>query len=223
MRVKSLVVAALAAAGLVVCSGGAASAATAQCSIVVPSKVTIDQEYRAVPLRLSSNCRAAAVDYASWNFMHATKGWQNIAIFDGATTDTWDLYYWDPVGTYTVRPSSNSTVDFDQVTQNTAKTVVKLGARLTATASRADGKLTLSSTAKTYSPRLSTWAPRPGATVSLMYRASGSSTWTWVKSARSSSSGRVSLSVVPKAGQYRLAIGETPTVWAVSSAAVNGR
>lgn len=223
MRLTSLVLGALLATGLVVSTEGVASAAPAQCSIVVPSKVTIDQPYRGLTPRLSSNCRAAGVAYASWDFVHPREGFQHIAIFDGVTTDPWDVNDWDPTGVYTVRPSTAYDADYGSVSQNTTKTTVKLGARLTATAKRANGKLTLSTTAKVYSPRTETWAPRSRAKVSLMRKAPGAATWTWVKSATATSTGRVSLSVAPKAGMYRLQVRETASVWAVSSSPVRGR
>ena len=224
MRLKSLVLGAVMATGLVVSSGGSAAAATGHCSIVVPSKVTIDQPYRGVATRLASNCQAVGVTFAAWDFVHPSQGFQHIALFDGTTTDTWDVYDLYPTGTYTVRPSLVQTDDYrDVVTQNTTKTTVKLGARLTATAARANGKLTLSTTAKVYSPWTETWAPRAGAKVSLMRKAPGSATWTWVKSATATSTGRVSLSVVPNTGHYRLQIGETASVWPVASAQFLGK
>lgn len=223
MRLKSLVLGAVVATGLVVSTGGVASAA-GTCSIVVPSKVTIDQPYRGLTTRLAYDCAAAGVTYASWDFMHPSQGFQNIEIFDGTSTETWDVYDWEPTGTYTVRPSLVQTGDYrDVVTQNTATTTVKLGARLTATGKRANGKLTLSTTAKVYSPKTDAWVGRSKVKVSLMRKAPGSSTWTWVKSATATRSGKVSLSVVPKAGQYRLQVGETASVWAVASRPVRGK
>jgi hypothetical protein len=56
-----------------------------------------------------------------------------------------------------------------------------------------------------------------------MYLAPGSSTWTWVKAATTSSTGRVTLSVVPKYGSYRLMIEETDRAWASHSAIVRGK
>lgn len=222
MRLKSLVIGALVATGLVVSTGGVASAA-GQCSIVVPSKVTIDQPYRALTARLANDCFAAGTAYASWDFIHPSQGFQHIAIFDGTITDAWDVYDWKPTGVYTVRPSHARDANYDDVFQNTTTTTVKLGARLTATAKRANGKLTLSTTAKVYSPNANTWVGRSKAKVSLMRKAPGSNSWTWVKSATATSTGKVSLTVVPKAGQYRLQVGETPSVWAVASSPVRGK
>lgn len=222
MRVKPLVVAAL--AGLAcVAPAVPASAAAAQCSIVAPTKVVIDQPYRGVPLRLSSNCAAAGAVYASWDFVHPREGFSDIAIFDGTTTDTWDLYDWEAPGAYAIRPSAAFRADFSDVTQNTATTTVKLGSRLTATTTRANGQLRFSARATTWSPRTSGWYQRAGAKVSLMYLAPGSSTWTWVKAATTSGSGRVTLSVAPKYGQYRLMVKETATVWAGYSSVVRGK
>src|SRR5215213_3305682 len=209
MRLRSAIVAAIA-VGAVVAPTGPASAATAQCSIVAPTKIVIDREYRAVPLRLSSNCAAAGAVYAEWDFIHSTKGWQNFAVFDGTTTDTLDVYDWDtPVGTYTVRPWEAYTSDFTDLTQNTATTQVKLGSRLAVTATRSSTRLTINGAATVFSPTYSRWYQRANATVALMYLAPGSTTWTWVKNGTTSTTGKVTLTATRKAGQYRLIVKET--------------
>lgn len=226
MRLKSLALGALGAAGLVLSSGGVAAAAPVECSITAPSKVTIDQPYREHTVRFSSGCQAPGVEFAGWEFMHPTKGSQDVAIYMGNLTEPWDLYDMVAPGVLTLRPIGVYDADFNPVpdsAQNTTTTTVKLGARVTATAKRADGILTLSTTAKVYSPKISAWAARPKTRVSLMHKAPGSTAWKYVKSGTSTNSGKVSLSVVPKAGMYRLAVGETPSVWAASSAAVRGK
>jgi hypothetical protein len=199
------------------------AAAAGPCSIVAPTKVVMDQAFTEVPLRLSSNCASSDTEYASWDIVHPSQGPTGIAIFDGNTTDTWDLYDWDGPARYSVRPSSAWDSNSDDVTQNTAYITVKLGSRLTATTTRSNGLLTFSAYARTYSPNLSDWYKRAGAKVSIMYLAPGSSTWTWVKAGTTSSSGRVTLSVKPKYGQYRLLIKETDTVWASYSSIVRGK
>jgi hypothetical protein len=221
MRLKSLVVPVVAALGAVVLPTGAAAAGS--CSVIAPTKVVLDQSYEAVPLRLSSNCVSSGTAYASWDIYHPNEGFAGIAIFDGNTTDTWDLYDWDGPARYQVRPSSAYDGSYDDVTQNTAYISVKLGSRLTATTSRSNGVLRFSAYARTYSPNANGWYKRAGAKVSLFHRAPGSTTWTWVKAATTDRAGRVTLSVAPKYGSYRVMIPETATVWASYSTTVRGK
>lgn len=223
MRQKSSAVAAATAALLGLASSTSGAAAAGSCSIVAPTKVVMDQSYEPVPLRLASNCLSSGTAYASWDIYHPSEGFTGIAIFDGNFTDTWDLYDWDGAARYQVRPSAAYDDNFDDVTQNTAYITVKLGARLTATTSRSNGQLRFNAYARTYSPNASDWYKRAGAKVSLFYKAPGSSTWSWVKSANTDSAGRVGISVAPKYGSYRLMIPETDRVWASYSATVRGK
>jgi hypothetical protein len=220
MRLRSVVVAAVAALGVVVPTSASAAGA---CSIVAPTKVVMDQSYEAVPLRLASNCSSSGTAYASWYIYHPTEGLTGVAIFDGNSRDTWDLYDGEGPARYQVRASSAHDHNYDDVTQNTAYISVKLGSRLTATTSRTSGRLTFSAYARTYSPNMDGWYKRAGAKVAMFYQAPGSSSWSYVKSATTSSSGRVSLSVAPKYGSYRLMIKETDRVWASYSATVRGK
>lgn len=221
MRLRSVVVAAVAAIGVVTPLDGAAAAGS--CYVSAPAKVVMDHAYEAVPLRLASNCTASGVQYASWDIYHPTEGLSDFAIFDGTTTDTWDLYDFDGPARYQLRPSSAWDTNYDDLTQNTAYVTVKLGSRLTATTTRSSGVLTFSAYASTYSPTFSDWYRRAGANVALTYLAPGSSTWTYVKYATTDSSGRVRLSVAPKYGSYRLVIKETTKAWSAYSTAVRGK
>ena len=222
MRLRSIATAVFATVALVVPSGATASAATPECSIVAPTKIAIDREYREVPLQLTSSCAASGTVYAAWDVMHSTKGWQNVAIFENATTAPLDVYDFDPTGSYTLRPAVAFRANYSSVTQNTATTRVKLGSRLPTTITRPSGRLTFTATARTWSPRVSAWSSRANATVSLRYQAPGTTTWTWVKDGTTSSTGQVTLSVTPKSGKYRLVIGETATAWGATSITVSG-
>lgn len=208
-------------AAIVVPVGGEAAAAGA-CSVVAPTKVVLDRAVVEVPYRLAGNCALAGAVYASWDVVHPADGVVGGLTFDGTTTTTWDLHDWMGPTRYTVRPWSAVDAVATLIPQNSALTTVKLGSRLTASASRTAGRLTLTASASTYSPTLSGWYQRPRVNVSVMHLPPGAATWTWVKAAATSSTGRVALSVVPKAGQYRLMIKETPTTWASYSPAVAG-
>jgi hypothetical protein len=219
VRLRRVVAGTLAALSALVPLDGAAAAG--QCSIVTPTKVVIDEPYLEVPLRLATNCAAAGREYAEWSVVHPSKGMTDILAFDSFTVENWDLYGWP--AHYAVQPTLAGDFNDVALTQNTAHISAKLGSRLTATSTRSNGRLTFSASARTYSPTFADWYKRAGANVSLMHRAPGSSTWTWVTFATTDSSGRVSLSVVPAYGFYRLMIKETATVWASYSPEVRGK
>lgn len=221
MRLRSVLVTAVAAAATVVPVGGSASA-LGTCSVVAPTKVVLDRPLVAVPYRLAGDCRVAGAVYASWDVVHPSDGVAGGLTFDGTTTDTWDLYDWRGPARYTVRPWTALDVDSVVLTQNTPTTTVKLGSRLGATTTRSAGRLTFEAYASSYSPTTGGWYRRAGVNVSVMYRASGATTWTWVKATPTSSTGRVTLSVIPKSGSYRLMVKETSTVWAGYSSTVAG-
>ena len=221
MRLRSILVTAVAAAATVVPVGQSASA-LGTCSIVAPTKVVLDRPLVEVPYRLAGDCAVAGAVYASWDLVHPFDGVAGGVTFQGTTTDTWELHDWRGPGRYTVRPWSAVDVDSVLLTQNTPSTTVKLGSRLTATTTRSAGRLTFDAHASTYSPATGGWYRRSGVNVSVMHRASGATSWTWVKAVPTSSTGRVTLSVVPTSGSYRLMVKETDTVWAGYSSTVTG-
>jgi hypothetical protein len=222
MRLRSFVaVVGVAAAAVVVPASGTASA-VGTCSVVAPTKVVLDRELVRVPYRLAGDCAVAGTVYASWDVLHPADGVAGGLTFDGTATDTWDLHDWQGPARYTVRPWSALDVSAAVIPQNSATTTVKLGSRLTATVTRSADRLAFAASARTWSPTVGDWSRRPGVNVSLMHLATGSSTWSWVKAATTSGAGRVTLSVAPKAGHYRLMVKETDTVWASWSTVVRG-
>ena len=70
-------------------------------------------------------------------------------------------------------------------------------------------------TATQWSSRTHAFGPRAKASVGLFHLAPGASTWKFVRSVTTSSTGKATVSVATtKPGAYRLKIAETPTVWA---------
>jgi len=219
VRLRSFaVVVGVAAAALLAPMSGSSSAA-GRCSVVTPTKLVIQEIYREVPVRLSSNCAAADRVYALWNVVHA-KGITDFLEFEANTVDEFGLYW---PGRYTVQPVYAWDSQEVWLEQNTAYVIAKCGSRLTATTSRADGKLIFDAYARFWSSTYQEWQRRPGANVSLMHLAPGATSWTWVKYATTDRAGHVRLSVTPRSGSYRLMIKETDRIWASYSAIVQGR
>ena len=215
MRGKSALVALVVGLAASVPAGGATAAGT--CSVVTPSELVIQEDYREQTVRLSSNCAAAGRTHALWNVVHEDHAIIGFLEFDANTRDTFPVYNWP--GLITVQPVYAWDADDVSIPQNTAYIVAKVASRLTATTTRAGGRLTFDALARYYSTDVA-WRSRPRTNVSLMHRAPGASTWTWVKYATTDGAGRVRLSVAPEHGSYRLMVKEADRIWASYSETV---
>jgi hypothetical protein len=199
-----------------------------QCSLVMPSKVVVDTRTERMGFRISSNCQANGADHASWDLIHTGMGFAAGLQFESADILHPDWYVdWSdtaPMGAWTLRPGGAGQADGNPLKQNTAALQVKYASRLAATVKRTTSALTWTATATQWSGSKHGWNTRARVTVGLFHQAPGSTTWKYVKSATTSSTGRATITLgSPKSGNYRLTVAETPTVWASYSTPVRGR
>lgn len=224
MRLRSVVPAVLAVATALAVVPASASAAPSECSVVVPTKVVVDREVVVSPVRVASNCSWNEMEFAHWTLHHATGEHipLTFADFRGSRSVTW--YDDDAKGTWTTRPVEAHRSDGSLLTQNSATTRVKYGARLGASVTRSGTAMTWTAAASQWSGAHHRWVPRPRVRVALFHQPSGSTTWRYVTSRTTSGTGRATLGLrTPRTGTYRLVTGETPTVWASYSRPVRGR
>jgi hypothetical protein len=86
------------------------------------------------------------------------------------------------------------------------------------------GALTWTVTAQQWSGRTSSYVGRSKVNLGLFHQKNASSPWTYVKSVTTTSTGKATMTMAtPKTGNYRLMVGETPTVWASYSTTIKGR
>jgi hypothetical protein len=230
MRLRSAVlpVAVICAAAVAVPSP--ALAGTEQCTLVMPTKVVINAKIVESALRLGNNCTANSADRASWDLVHSTG---KIADLDflpedfaaGVTYGYMEWYDVDAMGRYTSRAAGAATAADASLSQNSPVTVIKYHSRLvTKTTRNSTGGLTWAVTAQQWSGRSHAYVGRPKVTVGLFHQASGSTTWKYVKSVTTTSTGKATVTMgAPKTGLYRLVVAQTPTVWASYSTPVKGR
>ncbi|AWB92663.1 hypothetical protein [Aeromicrobium chenweiae] len=173
-----------------VLSVGAASPAAAygSCSISLPSKVRVDAPFERIKASLKSDCRESNTQYASWDVVHPRTGFASIFIFDGATTDNWDFYSWENVGTFTVEPSSAWDYDYNDVGQNTRTIAVRFNSRLGLKTSRSGKKVTIKATATRYSTS-DTYRPWKGVKVGIYAKSKASGKWKKIKTRKTNSKG----------------------------------
>ena len=212
-----------------------AGADSNSCSIIVPSKVVVDELDEQIPMSLGADCGASYASEVYWGFQHVP--WQNFSGYSyyfelqppeppepWAFEKHWVQWFSDDslIGLYQGTGTGATRADGTPLVQNNPTMTIKYGAQLSQTVmTKTRAQLTLAARATSWSGTAHGWYPRAGATVSLWFRAPGATTWRWVKNATTSSTGRVSVSVTrPAYGDYRLGIKETATVWSVYTAPV---
>jgi hypothetical protein len=228
MRLRSVVLpVAVALASAVVLPTSAEAAV--QCGLIMPSKVVVNAPYVVTDMTLTSGCFTNEADHANWDVFHASSGFgysNDFTSTDLAEGPHWS-WRWDdyePMGKWVTEATGAATGDGTPLTQNNSSTLVKYASKISATVTRTSTKLSWAATATQWSGRSHKNVARPGVTVGLFHQTSSSAAWTYVKSAKTSSTGKAALSgASPKAGNYRLVIAETPTVWAAYSTTIKGR
>jgi hypothetical protein len=199
------------------------AAATGACSLYVPSRIAVAQHYRAIGVRLGSNCVAAGVSWANWDGYHPTQGLEEILIFDGSTTEYWDLYDWDaPLGRWTWRPEGAYKSNFEDVYQyGPYYTDVRLASYGRATATRSGSKVNVRSVAMRYWTAESRFIGWAGARGQLQYRVPGTTIWRGLKEVYSYSNGAYSYTYTTnQVRDYRVVLYDYSTIWGSTSPVV---
>jgi hypothetical protein len=226
MRFRSVVLPTAVALAAVVAVPSSADAAV-QCGLITPTKVVIDAPYVGAPMKLTTGCYVNDADHASWTLEHETGWGDTIAFPDVAGGDAFYLHPFvgdKDMGRFLLKPVEAEKADGTSLTQNSATILVKYASRLAAPVTRTSTGLRWAATASQWDTFWNDFRVRPGVTVGLFHQTSSSAAWTYVKSAKTSSTGKVTISLAaPKSGNYRLVVGETPDTWAAYSRTVKGR
>ncbi len=190
--------------------------AARSCNVTVPKKVAVTSPYKAITAKYSSGCKNYA-DYAYWDVMHRTHGFENILIYDstdGRSSEVMDWYDWSPKGTYTVRAEDAWDHNYNFMTQNSPKMTVKLGSKVTSSSSRSGKYVTMKGTVTRYRPSASGYRTWSGAKVSLQRKSCSSCSWKTIKTGTTNRYGKVSLKTYAKNTRYwRLNVKETSVAW----------
>jgi hypothetical protein len=228
MRLRSVVLPAVVALAGAVVAPSPAAAASAQCALVVPTKLVINAPVVRFNFNLTQSCVTNGADHAYWDLTHNSGAGGPMDFESADMTQRYFFMRWHddaPMGNWYLRPDEAAQADGDPLTQNSAVTKIKYASQFSAVGrTRYATKLSLTSTVTQWSARAGKYVGRPNVPVALQFKPKGSTTWSYVKSARASSAGKVTISVAsPRSGSYRLMVAETNTVWAAYSAAVAGR
>ncbi|WP_328993847.1 hypothetical protein OG394_05705 [Kribbella sp. NBC_01245] len=230
MRWKSLfVVAGLVGSALVVsapmaqaATTNAAAPAAGRCSLVPPTRLVISAPYRAVTLRVGSDCVAGGWDNAGWTSYHPTRGVQEVAyFFRTSTTMVMDLYDYADLGRWTWRPNGAYDTNNLPMTQNSPYSDVKVGSWAGLTASRSGSKVTLNVSAARYATSLNKFIPYTAAIGQLQYKAPGATTWIALKSVKTTSTGKYTYAYTSAAARdYRVYFPATGLIWNAASTTI---
>lgn len=227
MRLRSVVLPVVVACAAAVAVPTSAAAAPSQCSLVMPTKVVVAAATTEMDFYVASNCTTNGADHANWRLGHGS-GTSGPIDLDAAGIEARDYFIeWyddDPMGTWYLKPTGSAKADTTPLTQNSTTIAVKYASKLTTKVTRTSTKLTWAVTASTWSGRAHAYYPRANAPVSLFHRAPGSTTWKYVKSVTASRTGKATVTMTnPKAGSYRLGMGETGTAWAGWTTPIAGK
>lgn len=193
------------------------SHASGVCNLHVTSRVSIARPYVGVPLTMSGDC--AYGGWAAWDLYHPSRGLEDMAFFDGSTSEIWDVYDWDvAIGRQTWRPGAAYDGYSNQLSQNAPVTDVRLGAGAWISSSRSGNVVTLTGTSLLYSTSTDRFFKRPAGGV-FQYRERGTTTWRNLKSVSTGSGGTATMRYTyAKTRDYRFAVYSTPISWDVASA-----
>ncbi|NHN54518.1 hypothetical protein G9U51_01820 [Calidifontibacter sp. DB0510] len=216
-RIIGAALATACAAGLTVASSSTPASAAGSCTLTAPSRVSIWKPYQAITLKASGACTTGGS--AAWELVHPTYGLENIAYFDGTSTDTWDLYDWDDIGKQTWRPAGAYDSAYNSLTQNSPVSDIRYYGAAWISTSRSSSVVTLNGTSLVYSPDTGGFVRRPYAVGVFQYREIGSTVWRNLKQVTTNSNGVVTLRYTyAPTRDYRFATYSTSTVWDVGSA-----
>jgi hypothetical protein len=193
-----------------------AAQAAGSCTLHAPTRVAIGRPYIGLTMTMSGDC--ANGGWGAWDLYHPTQGLQDIAFFDGQTTDVWNVYDYHTIGLHTWRPAAAYDGASNPVTQNTVNSDVRLAAGAWISSSRSGAVVTLKGTSLLYSTSTDKYFKRSAGGV-FQYRERGTTTWRNLKSVWTSSAGEVTMKYTySKVRDYRFALYSTPISWDLGSA-----
>jgi hypothetical protein len=187
------------------------------CDLHVTSRVAISRPYVGIPISMSGDCTDGG--WANWDLYHPTQGFQDMAYFDGTTTEIWDVYDWGTqIGKQTWRPDVAYDWDSNELIQNSPVTDVRLATGAWIASSRSGSVVTLTGTSLLYSTSTDRFFKRSAGGV-FQYRERGTTTWKNLKSVWTSSTGTTTMRYTYSGTRdYRFALYSTPISWDVGSA-----
>jgi hypothetical protein len=181
-------------------------------SISLPSKVTIDRSYKEVKVALKDPCKKS--DWAAFD-LYGPQGADQFFYFDGNTTDYWDVYDFQTLGSFKTRDSFAYDRSYDELPVTEVTTKVKLGTRAAISSKRSGSRVTLSVSASGYNVDADKFVAWSHPSAKLQYKSG--STWKYLKTVKLSG-GKGSYTYTQSSKRtYRLVLEETSRNWSATS------
>lgn len=187
-----------------------------RCSVIVPARVRVNAPEALITGRLAADCAQAGVTYASWDIDHVTAGFVSLLRFNGTTRDVWKYgAFSDPLGTYRAVPTTATSSTGDRILLNSPTTTIRLASRLSATAGRAGGVVTLKGSATRYVPTSLAFRGWTGRPVVIWVRGCAGCAWRRLAVRTTDRSGHfVFRARTARVRSYRVVVAGGPNVWA---------
>jgi hypothetical protein len=178
-----------------------------------PAKIVVDRYYKAVEVSLKDSCGIA--EYASF-YEYGPRGMDNIFIFDGNATDTWDIYAWQTLGTFKTRLGGAWDQDSNELDFVSTTTKVKLGTKAKIATTRSGSKVKVAVTSTSWSPDKERQVAWNASSAKVQYQTK--SGWKTLKSV-TLKKGKATVTTTSKAKRtYRFVTAETGTRFGATSA-----
>ncbi|MEO8850286.1 MAG: hypothetical protein ABI360_01025 [Allobranchiibius sp.] len=199
------------------------------CSLVVPAKVKVQENFFAVPVRTTGGCTLhpglKAIWYVGQDLPSSNEGvlFENTYRSDwlviGSTFgDSYETISPTPLGTRTWRGFAAVDAQNHSYTQNAPQTTLKVASYAGLSASRANGRTTLNTRTVRYATSLDRNIAYAGETGAIQYRPVGGSAWTGLKNVVTNSRGAYSYTYsTSQTREYRVVYDEQAYIWGTTS------
>ena len=203
-------------------AGQAQAKTTATCTLTAPYRVVIGQPYKEYKLYTSGVCSLGGNAWAAWDLIHPTQGDQGGAYFgsvgSGNNQDNWDVYDSHTIGLHTWRPYAAYDNNYNQLSQNTVQSDIRLATAAWISSKRTRDVVTLTGTSLLYSTGSNNYFKR-SAKGAFQYKERGTTTWKGLKAVTTNSAGVATMSYrYGKTRDYRFVLYTTPVSWDQASA-----
>lgn len=221
MRLLSMLTAAgLMTTGLAVAAPAAQAAPN--CTLLVPSRLSIGTQHRTVTAMQGSDCVSAKVIGAAWYAYYPSSKLVTFVGFENSARSAhFDLADSMPLGRWVWQPHGAYYGQGFPVPQNTAYSTVRLASYGRVVATRTGAKVNVKTTAGRYWQSGHKFIRWSGARGQIQWKTPGTTTWHGLKDVYSSTTGAYSYTYTTSASrEYRVVLTATSTIWESTSPVV---
>lgn len=190
-----------------------AAAEACYAQVIIPSRIAIDRYYRELRPQLRDTC--GTVESAAFD-LYGARGFDHSFVFDGSTTDYWDVYSFNDLGNFKTRDSYAYDADYNDIPVRETTTSIRLDTNASISSERvASNKVRLTVRASYYGRADYKYLPWSAPVGTIQYL-SGTE-WKFLKSVTMKGGSAVYTHTVPRVNTYRFVTGDVPTAFGSAS------